>query len=389
MNRGKYVFSQVTSLIHREEFRRCVDRYDGDKRIRTFTCYQQFLCLLFGQFLQRESLRDIVGCLSAHQPKLYRLGLRNLVSRSTLADANERRDWRIYRDYAQRLITKARLLSSGLAEDSDLDIDNMVYAFDASTIDLCLSVYRWAKFRRTKSGIKLHTLIDVRREVPCFLHITPAAVHDVRALDELVYEPGAFYVLDRGYVDYYRLFRLHKASAYFVIRAKKNLLFRRLYSRKVDKSTGLICDQTIVMVGPKTSKQYSEKLRRIKFKDAETGKTYVYLTNHMEIEPMQVVYLYISRWKVELFFKWIKQHLRVKTFWGESENAVQTQIWVAVCSYLLIAILREKLKIKHSMYEMLQILSISAFDKVPVNQLFMGSRANDVDEIAHNQLTIF
>ena len=343
MNHGTYVFAQLIKLIHWQSFARHVNRYKGNARVREFTCWHQFLCMSFGQLTHRESLRDLVTCLNAHQEKLYHLGLSHGVKRSTLADANESRDYRIYMDLGMSLIKKARKLYQD--EPGQIELDNVVYALDSTTIELCLNVFWWARFRKHKAAVKLHTLFDVKCEIPCFIHISDGKFHDVNVLDILEFEPDAIYVIDRGYVDWERLYKLHQTGAYFVIRAKRNLAFERIYSRKVDKSTGLRCDQTVRLRGYKASKNYPEKLRRVKFYDAEHKVTYVYLTNHFEAEPMQIVVLYLNRWKVELFFKWIKQNLRIKRFWGESPNAVKTQIWIAVCTFVLVAILKKNVRL--------------------------------------------
>ncbi len=388
MNRGKYVFAQLMSLINHKEFTKYVDKYGGNYRVRNFTCWHQFLCMSFGQLTNRESLRDVVTCLQAHEHKLYHLGLTNGVKRSTLADANENRDWRIYADFAQVLIGQARQVCQ-VDEDLAIELDNVVYALDATTIELCLDVFWWAKFRKHKAAVKLHTLLDVKCEIPCFVHITDGTVHDVNVLDIMDFEADAFYVMDRGYVDWQRLYQLHQSGAYFVIRAKKNLAFARVYSEQVDKTTGLRCDQTIRLTGHYAKQKYPEFLRRIKYYDKEHDKTYVYLTNHFEAPTMQIVVLYINRWKVEIFFKWIKQHLRIKKFWGESPNAVKTQIWIAVCTFVLVAILKYRLKSLHSLNEILQIMSVSAFDKTPVNQLIMKIESKNQNPGSHNQLNIF
>ncbi|MEM1326112.1 MAG: IS4 family transposase [Bacteroidota bacterium] len=388
MNKGKYVFAQVMSIAHREAFSRCVKRYNGNHRIRTFSCWQQFLCMSFGQLTHRESLRDTVLCLSSHQDKLYHLGLKQRVKKSTLADANEQKDWRIYADFAQVLIRKARRLYRDSAL-SAIELDNVVYALDSTTIDLCLNVFWWAKFRKTKAAIKLHTLLDIKCEIPVFIDITAAAIHDVNVLDILEFEPKAFYVMDKGYIDFKRLYTLRQAGAFFVIRAKANLAFRRLYSHSVDKSTGLRCDQTIRLAGHYSKKYYPKHLRRIKYYDQKHQKHYVYLTNHFEAPTLQIAILYINKWKVEIFFKWMKQHLRIKSFWGESDNAVKTQIWIAICTFVLVAILKHQHRIQHSMYEILQILSVSAFDKTPVNQLFMRQSIQNDENQLHNQLNLF
>lgn len=387
MNQGTYVFSQLVGLIHWQSFARHVEKYNGDYRVQSFTCWHQFLCMSFGQLTQRESLRDIVNCLEAHEGKLYHLGLTQGVKRSTLADANERRDYRIYADLAHSLIAKARKLYKGELEA--VELDNVIYALDSTTIELCLDVFWWAKFRKHSAAIKLHTLLDVRCEIPCFIHISDGKFHDVNVLDILEFEPDAFYVMDRGYTDWERLYQIHRAGAFFVIRAKRNLSFERIYSRQVDKSTGLLCDQTIRLKGYYAAANYPEHLRRIKFFDSEHEVTYVYLTNHFEAKPLEIATLYLNRWKVEIFFKWIKQHSRIKRFWGESPNAVKTQIWIAVCTFVLVAILKHRLKTPHSLNEMLQILSVSVFDKTPVNQLFMKIENKNPDPPVSNQLNFF
>lgn len=388
MNKGKYVFAQVMALIHSEEFSRCVNAYQGNYRVRSFSCWHQFLCMSFGQLTHRESLRDIVVCLNAQSSKLYHLGLTQGVKRSTLADANEKRDWRIYADLAQRLIAKARRLY-GADMETAIELDHVIYALDSSTIELCLNVFWWAKFRKHKAAIKLHTLLDVKCQIPCFIHITEGSVHDVNVLDILEFEVDAFYVMDRGYVDWTRLYHIHQAGAYFVIRAKDNLAFKRIYSHPVDKTTGLKCDQTIRLENFYAAKNYPVHLRRVKYYDKEHQQTYVYLTNHFEAPALQIAILYLNRWKVEIFFKWIKQHLKIKTFWGESPNAVKTQIWIAICTFVLVAILKKKRNIPHSLNEMLQILSVSAFDKTPVNQLFMKIDTKNTDHPNSNQLNMF
>lgn len=387
MNRGTYVFSQLVRLIHWQSFARHVKRYNGNYRVQSFTCWHQFLCMSFGQLTQRESLRDIVNCLQAHEEKLYHLGLTQGVKRSTLADANERRDYRMYADLAYSLIAKARKLYQG--ELDAIELDNVIYALDSTTIELCLEVFWWAKFRKYKAAVKLHTLLDVRCEIPCFIHISDGKFHDVNVLDILEFEPEAFYVMDRGYVDWKRLYAIHRAGAFFVVRAKKNLAFERVYSRPVDKSTGLRCDQTIRLQGYYAAADYPEHLRRVKYFDTEHEVTYVYLTNHFEAGPLEIATLYLNRWKVEIFFKWVKQHLRIKRFWGESPNAVKTQIWIAVSTFVLVAIMKHRLKISHSLNEILQILSVSAFDKTPVDQLFMKNKTKNQQPPASNQLSIF
>jgi hypothetical protein len=389
MNKGKYVFAQIMELMHPEEFDRCVSKYNGNYRVRQFSCWHQFLSLSLGQLSHRESLRDLVLCLEAHRAKLYHLGFTKGVSKSTLADANEQRDWRIYADLAQVLIRKARQMNPQTVELEGLELDNRVYALDSTTIDLCLGVFWWAKFRKHKAAVKLHTLLDIRCQIPCFIHITDGLVHDVNALDVLDFEVDAFYVMDKGYIDWVRLFRIAQSRAYFVTRAKDNLAFVRVYSHPVDKSAGIVCDQTIRLKNHYASKDYPKHLRRIKYHDKELGKTFVFLTNHFEAKAVEITLLYKYRWQIELFFKWIKQHLKIKVFWGESANAVKTQIWVAVCTYVLVAILREKLKISQTMNEILQILSVSIFDKTPVNQLLSKQSLQNLNPDNPNQLILF
>ena len=367
MNNGKYVFTQLFDILPKYEFQKCVARYQGNFKVKGFTCWLQFLVMSFGQLTNRESLRDTVNCLSAHQRKFYHLGINFAVSRSTVAAANEHRNWQIYADFAQVLLAKARPLY--LADDFGLDLANTVYALDATTIDLCLNVFWWAKFRRAKAAVKLHTLLDLRGNLPTFIHITDGATHDVKALDKLVFEPLAIYVMDKGYLDFTRLFRLHSAAAFFVTRAKTNLAFQRMYSCRINKTLGVRCDQIVKLTTQSSRKAYPEKLRRVKYYDQEQGKTYVFLTNNFAISALEVALLYKHRWKIELFFKWIKQHLKIKTFWGESENAVKTQIWIAICTYLMVAIAKKELNIERNLYEILQILSVSIFDKTPINQL--------------------
>ncbi len=347
-------------------FRRKVRQYQGNRYIKSFSCLDQYLCMAFAQLTFRESLRDIEACLRAQRHKLFHMGIRGKVSRSTLADANERRDWRIYADFAMALINIARPLYSG--EDLGLELDNTVYALDSSTIDLCLSIFPWAHFRKAKAAIKLHTLLDLRGNIPTFIHITDGKVHDVNVLDMLLPEAGAFYVMDRGYIDFERLFELNCSGAFFVIRAKSNLQYKRRYSAEVDKSIGLLCDQVIVLTGVDTVLKYPQALRRIKYRDPETGKLLVFLTNNMVVSAFTITQLYHNRWQIELFFKWIKQHLRIKSFFGTSENAVKTQIWIAVSIYVLIAIIKKRLAIKMNLYTILQILSVSIFERIPLIQ---------------------
>ncbi len=388
MYSGKYVFSQIVSTISKYEFHKCVDRYKGDYRTKDFNCWQQFLYMFFGQLTYREGIRDIINCLEAHKNKVYHLGITQVVSNSSLTRANENRDWRIWADFANYLIQIARPL---YLKDNEftLDLDNTVYALDASTIDLCLSVFPWARFRKKKGAVKLHTLLDLRGNIPVFIAITDGKVHDVNVLDQIIFEAGAFYIVDKGYYDFDRLYQIDQAKSFFVIRAKRNLKFKRIYSRPIDKSQGLKCDQTIKLTGKKSAKMYPDKLRRVKYFDETKPKTYVFLTNNFELGAFTITLLYKNRWYIELFFKWIKQHLKIKKFWGHSENAVKTQIWVAVCTYLLVAITKQHINSKLTLYEILQILSISVFDKTPVNQLLMKKYHPTIQNKFHNQLTIF
>ena len=383
MYTGKLVFSQAMDHLPLHTFRRC----DGNRYIKHFTCQDQFRCMAFAQLTYRESLRDIEACLKAQSRKLYHMGIRSKVARSTLADANENRDWRIYADFAQSLIQTARRLYAD--EDLGLELDNTVYALDATSIDLCLSVFPWAHFRQTKAAVKLHTLLDLRGNIPSFIHISDGKLHDVNVLDMLLPEPGAFYVMDRGYLDFERLYQLDQESAFFVIRAKSNLQFRRLYSSSVDKSTGLRCDQTIMLTGFYTAQYYPDKLRRIKFYDGETDKRFVFLTNNFSLSALTITELYRYRWQVELFFKWIKQHLRIKSFFGTSKNAVKTQVWIAVSVYVLVAIIKKRLNIKASLYSILQILSLTLFETTPIDQLLTGCEENMKNQNPDNQLNLF
>ena len=368
-------------------FRRCVRRYGGDRRIQSFSCLDQFLCMAFAQLTHRESLRDIEVCLRAHRDKLYHMGLRGGMSRNTLSNANRRRDWRIYADFAQVLIRTARPLYVG--EDLGLDLENTVYALDASTVDLCLSVFPWALFRSTKSGIKLHTLLDLRGSIPAFVHVSDAKLHDVNVLDLLVPEPGAFYVRDRAYIDFERLFVLEAAGAFFVVRAKSNTRYRRRYSHAVDKSAGLRCDQTVVLNGTKTGAAYPRPLRRVGYRDPETDKRFDFLTNHFAVPAATIADLYRYRWQVELFFKWIKQHLRIKSFFGTSENAVKTQIWIAVSVYVLVAIIKKRLGLSTDLYTISRILSLTLFEKTPIIPLLSKSDYISSMEDSRKQFDLF
>ena len=372
---GPFVFRQLTMILRRYEFERCVNTYDGNRYVKSFSCWQQFLCLCFGQLTYRESLRSIVLCLNAQPQKLYHLGFSGPIVRTTLLLANEQRDWRIYEAFAQMLLLRARTL---YREDDEVlkGLIGKFYALDSTTIDLCLSVFQWAHFRETKGAVKAHVLLDLRGNLPTFIHITDGTVHDVNVLDVLPIESGACYIVDRGYVDFRRLHELHQKHAFFVTRAKSNMRWKRLYSRSVDRSKGLRCDQTIQLTGVRTGDYYPEVLRRVKYYDAETQVTYAFLTNNFAITAQQVADLYKLRWQIELFFKWIKGHLKIKVFWGESENAVRTQIWVAVCTYLMVAIIRKECRIERSMYEILQILSTTAFDKIGLQELLSRNDLN-------------
>lgn len=387
MYTGKLVFSQVMEHLPLHTFRNYVHRYHGHRYVKRFRCLDQYLCMAFAQLTYRESLRDIEACLRAQHNKLYHMGIRANVSRSTLADANDRRDWRIYADFAQALITIARKLYAN--EDFGLELDNTAYALDASTIDLCLSLFPWAHFRKTKAAVKLHTLLDLRGSIPSFIHISEGKLHDVRILDILLPEPGAFYVMDRGYLDFRRLYALTTSGAFFVIRAKSNTRFRRRYSQPPDRSQGVLCDQTVVLTGPKSALDYPQPLRRVKFHDTVTAKTLDFLTNNFTIPAPTIAELYRSRWKVELFFKWIKQHLRIKSFYGTSENSVKTQVWIAVSVYVLVAIIKKRLKIQASLYTILQLLSITIFEKMPLIQILTQNDIMEEDHVPSNQLNLF
>jgi len=364
MNTGKTIFAQVMDFLPLKKFRKCVKRYRGNYKLKSFSCFDQFLCMAFAQLTYRESLRDIETCLRSMKNKLYHMGIRSQVSRNTLSNANNTRDWRIYADFAQVLIQSARDLY--LNDDFGIELKNTVYALDATTIDLCLSLFPWARFRKSKAGIKLHTLLDLRGNIPTFIEITEALLHDVNILDILVAEPGSFYIMDRGYIDFARLYSWNLSDAFFVVQAKKNLKFRRLYSRKVDKSTGL------------PAQYYPEKLRRIRFFDSENQRYLVFLTNNFSLSAITIAQLYKCRWQVELFFKWIKQHLRIKSFFGTSENAVKTQIWIAISVYVLVAIIKKRLNLQHSLYTILQVLSVTAFEKAPITQVLRDFTEADI-----------
>ena len=387
MNEGKYVFAQVMEHLPLSTFHRCVVRYSGEHKVKRFSCLDQHLSMAFAQLTYRESLRDIEACLRTQSTRLYHLGFRSSIARNTLANANATRDWRIYCDFAQSLIGIARRLYAD--EAFGLDLKDTVYALDATTIDLCLSVFAWAPFRSTKAAVKLHTLLDLRGNIPSFIFVSDGKMHDVNILDQLQPEPGAIYVMDRGYIDFERLGRFHEAGSFFVIRAKRNLKAQRRYSRKVDKSTGLICDQTVTLTGFYSQQGFPAPLRRVRFNDPETGKRLVFLSNNFVLPALTITQLYRQRWQIELFFKWIKQHLRIKVFFGESENAVKTQIWIAISVYVLVAILKKELKLDRSLGEILQILSITLFEK---DEIYQVLTAMDVQIETHepcNQLKLF
>jgi len=387
MNAGRIVFSQLLDFMPRREFKKCVERYHGNYRTRTFSCLDQFLCMAFAQLTSRESLRDIETCLRAVQKKLYHAGLRGKVSRNTLAKANENRPWQIYADFAQILIKRARTLYAN--DPFGLALKRTVYALDSTTIDLCLTLFPWAQFRRHKSAVKMHTLMDLRGNIPGFIYITGGQVHDLHLLDQLPFDPGAFYIMDKAYTDFERLYALHQSRAYFVIRAKRNLRFSRRNSSPIDKRRGLRSDQTIVLTGPKTSMLYPEILRRIHYYDAERGKRFIFLTNNFSLAPITITRLYKYRWQIELFFKWIKQHLRIKSFFGTSPNAVKTQIWIAISIYVLVAIMKKELNLERSLYEILQIISVTVLEKTPVLQALTAPCNHFTGPDSCNQLRLF
>jgi len=381
------VFAQLMHHLPLTTFRRCVIRYRGEFKVQSFSCLDQFLCMAFAQLTYRESLRDIEVCLRAQSSKLYHLGIRSAVARNTLANANAVRDWRIYADFAQGLIGIARRLY--LQEPFGVDLQETVYALDATTIDLCLSVFPWAVFRSTKAALKLHTLLDLRGNIPTFIHISDGKVHEVNILDQLLPEPGAFYIMDRGFLDFERLYRFHEAGSFFVTRGKLNLKVQRRYSHPVDRTTGLICDQSVVLTGFYSHQGFQASLRRIRIKDPETAKTLIFLTNNFVLPALTITELYRCRWQVELFFKWIKQHLRIKAFFGTSENAVKSQIWIAVSAYVLVAIVKKRLNLSASLYEILQILSLTMFEKIPLDQLLAQTNSDQIQPISDNQLILF
>jgi hypothetical protein len=387
MNSGKSIFAQLMDFLPRKAFQRCVQRYRGDYKLKSFSCWDQFLCMAFAQLTYRESLRDIEACLRAQEQKLYHLGIRGKVARNTLANANAVRDWRIYADFAQVLIARARALY--LNEHFGLELDQTVYALDATTIDLCLALFPWAEFRKHKGAIKLHTLLDLRGNIPTVVIITHGKVHEVQILDQLGFEAGAFYVMDRAYLDFGRLYKLHLASAFFVTRARKRFAFQRQYSQPVDKTTGVLCDQLVTLVNPVPRKGFPEKLRRIRYFDAQSQKRLIFLTNNFQLPALTIAQLYRSRWQVELFFKWVKQHLRIKKFYGTSLNALKTQIWIAISVYVLVAIVKKELQLEGSLYRILQICSVSIFEKTPLlHALSVPGDQNDVGQL-RKQLILF
>jgi transposase len=384
MNQGKYVFAQVVEFLPKRIFDKFVKKYDGNKYVKHFTCWNQLLCMIFGQLTNRDSLRDLIVAINAHNTKSYHLGFGKSVTLSNLSKSNQNRNCKIFEEFAYHLIAIARKANS----NDDFEIKGQVYAFDSSTIDLCLSVFWWARFRKNKGGIKLNTLFDINTQIPAFIHISPASNHDVNAMDCLIYEIVAYYIFDRGYIDYTRLYKINQFEAYFVVRAKSNLKFKRMYSRKYDKTSGVKSDQIGKLTGFYVSKEYPAKIRKVRFYDEKTNRTFVFLTNNMELSAEQIAFLYKQRWQVELFFKWIKQHLKVKSFWGTTENAVRIQIYTAIITYCLVAIVGKKLKINRTTYEILQVLGISLLDKSPVNELLTNVNYNDVKEPICNQLLI-
>jgi hypothetical protein len=387
MNTDRIIFSQIMDFIPKHHFNQCVRRYRGNYRLRTFSCFDQFLCMAFAQLTFKESLRDIETCLRAMKPKLYHAGFRGHIAKSTLADANEKRPWQMYADFAQILIDKARTLYSN--DSFGIDLKNAAYALDSTTIDLCLTLFPWAQFRKHKSAVKVHTLMDLKGSIPCFIRITGGSVHDVNFLDELLIEPGAFYIMDRGYIDFARLYTFTKSMAFFVTRAKTNLDYTRISYRTVDKTTALRSDQTIALQGPRTSQNYPVPFRRISYYDADINKRLVFITNNFTLDALTIAKLYKCRWQIELFFKWLKQHLHIKAFFGTSDNAVKTQIWIAVSVYVLIAIIKKELRLPHSLAEILQILSIALFEQVPLQQVLTEIPMKNEDSQDYKQLSLF
>jgi len=388
MNSGKYVFAQIMELVSSTSFQTLVNRHSGDYKVKNFSCWKQFLCMAFGQLTHRESLSDTIMCLKANARKMYHFGIGEVVAKSTLTKANENRSYLIYQQHAMLLIKEAKQLYIA-DDDLEVQLKGNVFAIDATTIDLCLSTFYWAIFRSTKGGIKLHTQLDLKTSIPEFILFSAASVHDVNVLDVISFEADSFYIMDRGYVDYKRLYKIHQRGAFFITRAKDNMNYRRVYSSAVDKSKGVLYDQTIMLNGHLAAKDYPEKMRRIKFYDEETGKVLIFLSNNFHLAATDIAQLYKHRWKIEMFFKWIKQHLKIKSFWGHSENAVKTQVWIAISVYVLVAIAKKRFMLQQSLYEILQILSISIFEKIPINQLFQQTQLQYFKEQNHNQLKMF
>jgi hypothetical protein len=388
MNTGKYVFSQVMSLLDPNDFTKCVNKYKGNHKVKHFTCWHQLMCLLFGQLSNRESLSDLITCLNSQRNQWYHLGMGTGLSKNNLAHANEHRDWRIFADYAHMLIAEGRKICMDKS-DLELKVDGNIYAIDSTTIDLCLNIFWWAKFRKHKGAVKMHTQLDIQTSIPTFIQVSDGSVADINFLDNIEIEAESFYILDRGYWDFDRLYRIKHNNGYFITRFKTNTRYRRLYSAKVDRTTGVICDQTVRFKNPTAIRDYPDKLRRIKYYDKESDNTFVFATNNFEITALEVALLYKNRWQIELFFKWIKQHLKVKTFWGYSENAVRIQIYTAIIAYMTVNIMKEKLKITYSAYEILQILSITMLNKNEINQLFQPSTLQEAIEDDSNQLILF
>jgi len=388
MNTGKYIFAQVISFIDPNDFKKCVERYDGNYKVKEFSCWHQLLCLMFGQLSNRESLSDLVLCLQTQKNKWYHLGIGNSISKSNLAHANEHRNWKVFADFAYLLIGKAR---QSITPNEALDFfgDHSIYAIDTTTIDLCLNIFWWAKFRKNKGAVKLHTVLDIKTEIPSFIHITDGKTHEVNVLDIIEFEVNGYYIMDKGFIDFKRLYAIHLQKAYFITRAKINMKCRRIYSAKVDKTQGVLYDQTIKLVNYYALKEYPEKLRRIKYYDNETKKIFIFLTNNFELTALEIALLYKYRWKIELFFKWIKQHLKVKSFWGHSENAVRVQVYVAIITFVTVAIIKQKLKTPLTQYQILQILSLTLLNKTPINQMFKDAILQNLIEPDCNQLKLF
>ena len=388
MNQGQFVFSQVFSFVSHNDFIKCVNKYHGDYKTKRFSCWKQFLCMAFGQLTHRESLSDTVLCIKSNSKKLYHLGIGSAISKSTLSKANENRDWRIFRDYALLLIDQAKGLYTN-DNQLEVDIKNNVFGIDSTVIDLCLSVFSWAKFRKTKAAVKVHAMLDLKTSIPDFIHITDASVHDINMLDLIEFQPESFYIMDRAYLDFKRFNKINSIGAYFVTRARKDFTFTRIYSAKTDKSQGILCDQTIRLTNFYVSKAYPAKFRRIKYYDAEKDQSFVFLTNNFMLKAFEIATLYKHRWFIELFFKWIKQHLKIKSFWGQSQNAVKTQIWIAISVYVIVAIMKKRLALPQSMYEILQVLSINILDKESISQILAKPDLQNFKEPLYKQLTIF